>query len=73
VSRTDSTCQEGHDYRDYYPNEPMAPILSRMPAMLLPPLEHFGLDPKLTDISEAMALLTPEGSAAMMVTPVSSL
>jgi putative SOS response-associated peptidase YedK len=55
------------------PNELMAPIHNRMPAILLPALEHPWLDPYLTDVSEAMALLTPYGGDAMMVTPVSTL
>ena len=44
-----------------------------MPAVLLPALESIWLNPKLTDVSEAMTLLTPYDSEAMTITPVSTL
>jgi putative SOS response-associated peptidase YedK len=55
------------------PNELMAPIHDRMPAILLPALEHVWLDPKMTDVAEALTLLTPYPADAMMATPVSTM
>jgi putative SOS response-associated peptidase YedK len=54
------------------PNELMAPIHTRMPAILLPALEDVWLNPKLTDVSEAVILLTPYPAEAMIATPVST-
>jgi putative SOS response-associated peptidase YedK len=51
----------------------MAPIHNRMPAILLPALEHIWLDPKMTDIAEALTLLTPHPADGMMAMPVSTL
>ncbi len=54
------------------PNELMASIHNRMPAILLPALEDVWLDPKMTDTSEALTLLTPYPADAMIATPVST-
>jgi putative SOS response-associated peptidase YedK len=54
------------------PNELMAPIHNRMPAIFLPAREDVWLDPKMTDPAEALTLLTPYPADAMMVTPVST-
>jgi putative SOS response-associated peptidase YedK len=54
------------------PNELVAPIHNRMPAILLPALEAMWLDPNLTDVDEALSLLTPYPADAMIMMPVST-
>ena len=54
------------------PNELMASVHNRMPAILLPALEDVWLDPKMTDTGEALTLLTPYPADAMIATRVST-
>jgi len=55
------------------PNELMATIHTRMPAILRPEDEAAWLDPHLTDPSQAIALVKPYPAEAMHAYPVSAL
>jgi putative SOS response-associated peptidase YedK len=55
------------------PNDLMAPIHARMPAILNPEHEELWLDPGITDPLAARACLHPYAAASMEAYPVSSL
>jgi putative SOS response-associated peptidase YedK len=55
------------------PNELMATIHTRMPAILRPEDEAAWLDPRLTDAQQVMALVKPYPTECMQAYPVSSL